>query len=59
MRPAAGRREAHSHETINKGKNGFDQCVARQQLCKHGPTRSNSGNCVLYRADRPANRLAG
>jgi hypothetical protein len=21
--------------------NGYDKCVARQQLCKHGPTRNN------------------
>jgi hypothetical protein len=27
--------------------NGFDQRVARQQLCKHGSTRNNSGICVF------------
>jgi hypothetical protein len=26
--------------------NGFYQRVARQQLCKHGPTRNNRGSCV-------------
>jgi hypothetical protein len=25
----------------------FDQRVASQQLCKHGPTRNNRGGCVL------------
>jgi hypothetical protein len=24
--------------------NRFDQCIARQQLCKHGPTRNNRRN---------------
>jgi hypothetical protein len=28
--------------------NGFDQRVARQQLCKHGPTRNNRGGCASY-----------
>jgi hypothetical protein len=27
--------------------NEFDERVARQQLCKHGPTRSNRGSCVF------------
>jgi hypothetical protein len=27
--------------------NGFDQHVARQQLCKHGPTCNNRGSCFL------------
>jgi hypothetical protein len=27
--------------------NGFDQRVARQQLCKHGPTHNNNGGCVF------------
>jgi hypothetical protein len=27
---------------------GFDQRVARQQLCKHGQTRINGGACVSY-----------
>jgi hypothetical protein len=28
--------------------NGFDQCVARQQLCKQGTLSSNRGGCVFY-----------
>jgi hypothetical protein len=28
--------------------NGFDQRVARQQLCKHGPTRNNRGSVVFF-----------
>jgi hypothetical protein len=28
--------------------NGFDQRVARQQLCKHGPTRNSRRSCVLH-----------
>jgi hypothetical protein len=28
--------------------NGFDQRVARQQLCKHGTLRNNRGSCVFY-----------
>jgi hypothetical protein len=28
--------------------NGFDQRVARQQLCKHGPTRNSRWGCVFY-----------
>jgi hypothetical protein len=28
--------------------NGFDQRVARQQLCKHGPTCNNGWGCVFY-----------
>jgi hypothetical protein len=39
--------------------NGFDQRVARQQLCKHAPTRNNRGSCISHRSDRHANRLAG
>jgi hypothetical protein len=39
--------------------NGFDQRLARQQLCKHSPTRNNRGSCVFCRSDRRANRLAG
>jgi hypothetical protein len=32
--------------------NGFDERVARQQLCKHGPTRNNTGGCFfLVRGD--------
>jgi hypothetical protein len=31
-----------------KYHNGFDQRVARQQLCKHGPTCNNTGGCVFY-----------
>jgi hypothetical protein len=27
--------------------NGYEQRVARQQLCKHGPTRNNRGNSVF------------
>jgi hypothetical protein len=27
--------------------NGFDQRIARQQLCKHGPTRNSRGGCVF------------
>jgi hypothetical protein len=27
--------------------NRFDERVARQQLCKHGPTRNNKGSCVF------------
>jgi hypothetical protein len=27
--------------------NGFNQRVARQQLCKHDPTRNNRGGCVF------------
>jgi hypothetical protein len=26
----------------------FDERVARQQLCKHGPTRNNRGSCVFF-----------
>jgi hypothetical protein len=37
---------------------GFDQHVARQQLCKHGSTRNNRGSCVFCRSDRHASRLA-
>jgi hypothetical protein len=29
--------------------NIFDQRIARQQLCKHGPTRNNRKGCFLYR----------
>jgi hypothetical protein len=28
--------------------NGFDQRVARQQLCKHSPTLNNRCGCVFY-----------
>jgi hypothetical protein len=28
--------------------NRFDQRVARQHLCKHGPTRNNRWGCVFY-----------
>jgi hypothetical protein len=28
--------------------NGFVQRVARQHLCKHGPTRKNRWGCVFY-----------
>jgi hypothetical protein len=28
--------------------NGFDQCVARQQLCKHSPTCNYIGSCVFH-----------
>jgi hypothetical protein len=28
--------------------NGFNQRVAWQQLCKHGPTRNNRLGCVSY-----------
>jgi hypothetical protein len=28
--------------------NGSDQRVARQQLCKHGPTRNNGETCDFY-----------
>jgi hypothetical protein len=38
---------------------GFDQHVARQQLCKHGPTCNNKGSCVFCRSDERANILAG
>jgi hypothetical protein len=38
---------------------GFAQHVARQQLCKHGPTCNNRGSCVFCRSDRCANILAG
>jgi hypothetical protein len=27
--------------------NGFHERVARLQLCKHGPTRNDRGNCVF------------
>jgi hypothetical protein len=27
--------------------NGFNKRVARQQLCKHGPTHKNGGDCFL------------
>jgi hypothetical protein len=27
--------------------NGFDQRVARQHLCKHGPTSNNRGSCAF------------
>jgi hypothetical protein len=37
---------------------GFDQCVARQQLCEHSPTRNNRGSYVFRRSHRRANRLA-
>jgi hypothetical protein len=29
-------------------RNGFDQRVARQQLCKHDPTRNNRWGCVFH-----------
>jgi hypothetical protein len=32
----------------DKYYNRFDQCVAGQQFCKHGPTRNNKGGCVFY-----------
>jgi hypothetical protein len=41
--------------------NRLYHCVARQQLCKHGPTCNNKGSCVfcrsmsvlrLYKSDR-------
>jgi hypothetical protein len=35
------------HQFI-KYSNGFDQRVARQQLCKHGPTRNNRWGCNFY-----------
>jgi hypothetical protein len=35
-------------KTSVKYCNGSDQRVARQQLCKHGPTRNNGGTCVFY-----------
>jgi hypothetical protein len=38
--------------------NGFDQRVAGQQLCKHGPTWNNRGSCVFCRStDAPIDRL--
>jgi hypothetical protein len=37
----------------------FDQRVARQQLCKHSPTRNNRGRCVFCRSDQCTSRLAG
>jgi hypothetical protein len=40
-------------------RNGFDQRFARQQLCKHGPTRNSNGSCIFCRSDWRANRLAG
>jgi hypothetical protein len=33
---------------IKRYRNGFDQRVARQQLCKHGPARNNRWGCVFY-----------
>jgi hypothetical protein len=34
--------------------NGIDQPIARQQLCKHGPTRNNRRGCVsMSSAPRP------
>jgi hypothetical protein len=39
--------------------NGYDQCVAKQHLCKHSPTNNNTENGVFCRSDRRANRLAG
>jgi hypothetical protein len=37
--------------------NRFDRHVARQQLCKHGPTRNNRWDCVSFvvRAEQPWN----
>jgi hypothetical protein len=32
----------------SKYYNWFDQRVARQQLCKYGPTRNNRWGCVFY-----------
>jgi hypothetical protein len=34
---------------LNLYFNGFDQRVARQQLCKHGSTRNNRWGCFLCR----------
>jgi hypothetical protein len=45
--------------SVYKYCNGFDQHVARQQLCKHGPTHNNRGSGVFCRSDPCANRLAG
>jgi hypothetical protein len=36
--------------------NGFDQRVARQQLCTHGPTGNNRRSSVFCKSDRRANR---
>jgi hypothetical protein len=33
--------------------NGFDRRIARQQLCKHGPTCKNGGGCVFYAVMSP------
>jgi hypothetical protein len=33
---------------IGKYCNVLDQRVARQQLCKHGPTRNNTWSCIFY-----------
>jgi hypothetical protein len=51
--------ETLNFKNFDKYSNGFYQCVARQQLCKHGPTRNNRGNSVFCRSDQRANRLAG
>jgi coenzyme F420-reducing hydrogenase delta subunit len=45
--------------------NRFDQCSARQQLYKHGPTQNNRRACVFYvvhamtsAGNRPMNSLS-
>jgi hypothetical protein len=44
---------------LTKEYNGFDQPIARKQLCEHGSTRNNRGSCVFCRSDWRAIRLAG
>jgi hypothetical protein len=39
--------------------NGFDQRVVRQELCKHGPTRNNTGGCLFYVVRARANAANG
>jgi hypothetical protein len=39
--------------------NGFDQRVARQQLCKHGPTRNKTWCCFLCRPRQEAEEQRG
>jgi hypothetical protein len=58
--------ENSSHDTLEEHhlamqseRLTFDQRVARQQLCKHGPTSNRRGKCVSCRSDLRANRMAG
>jgi hypothetical protein len=37
-----------SHGGVSKCCNGIDHHIARQQLCKHGPTHNNGGTCDFY-----------